>query len=158
MQPGFLLSSDGGSLKGCQNPAAMKKKILIIEDQAPMRRNIALMLQLEGYETVTGENGRAGLEVARKEKPDLILCDVMMPRLDGYGVLQALRADRTISGTPFIFLTARGEKQDQRAGKRTNGIVKDLLTNSASHPHGIKVRLTDGQVGRVQAILENIQE
>jgi len=64
-------------------------KILIIEDQAPMRRNIALMLQMEGYEACTAENGRLGLEAARKERPDLILCDVMMPELDGYGVIAA---------------------------------------------------------------------
>ena len=71
----------------------MKKKILIIEDQAPMRRNIALMLQMEGYQVSTAENGRAGLEVARRERPDLVLSDVMMPELDGYGVVQALRED-----------------------------------------------------------------
>ena len=59
------------------------KKILIIEDQAPMRRNIALMLQMEGCEVCTAENGRIGLETARKEQPDLILCDVMMPEMDG---------------------------------------------------------------------------
>lgn len=64
----------------------MKKKILIIEDQPTMRRNVALMLQLEGYETCTAENGRLGLELARRERPDLVLCDVMMPELDGYGV------------------------------------------------------------------------
>ena len=66
------------------------EKILIIEDQAPMRRNVALMLELEGYDTCTAENGRIGVEVARQEKPDLILCDVMMPELDGYGVVQAV--------------------------------------------------------------------
>jgi DNA-binding response OmpR family regulator len=57
----------------------MAKKILIIEDQAPMRRNLALMLQMEGYETCTAENGRVGLETANAERPDLILCEVMMP-------------------------------------------------------------------------------
>ena len=139
MQPGFLLSSDGGSLKGCQNPAAMKKKILIIEDQAPMRRNIALMLQLEGYETVTGENGRAGLEVARKEKPDLILCDVMMPELDGYGVVQALREDAAHATTPFIFLTAKSDRGDVRIGMNfgaddylTKPVVRDDLLAAVS--------------------------
>ena len=94
----------------------MKKKILIIEDQAPMRRNIALMLQLEGYETVTAENGRTGLEMARKEKPDLILCDVMMPELDGYGVVQGLREEAEFAATPFIFLTAKSDRGDVRIG------------------------------------------
>jgi len=92
------------------------KTILIIEDQADMRENIATILHMEGYEVLEAGDGREGLNVAREDKPDLILCDVMMPKIDGHGVLQALRADRTISGTPFIFLTARGEKQDQRTG------------------------------------------
>lgn len=94
----------------------MAKKILIIEDQAPMRRNVALMLQLEGYQTCVAENGRVGVEVARKERPDLILCDVMMPEMDGHGVIQALREDELFDNTPFIFLTAKSDKNDIRIG------------------------------------------
>lgn len=112
----------------------MKKKILITEDQAPMRRNIALMLQLEGYSVVSAENGRIGLEMARQEKPDLILCDVMMPELDGYGVVQALREDADFSATPFIFLTARSDRSDVRIGMNfgaddylTKPVVRDDL-------------------------------
>jgi DNA-binding NarL/FixJ family response regulator len=93
-----------------------KKKILIIEDQAPMRRNVALMLELEGYTTCVAENGRVGVEVARKERPDLILCDVMMPELDGYAVVQTLREDPSFSNTPFIFLTAKSDRGDVRIG------------------------------------------
>jgi DNA-binding NarL/FixJ family response regulator len=95
---------------------AMAKKILIIEDQAPMRRNVALMLQMEGYETCTAENGREGLEAARRERPDLVLCDVMMPEMDGYAVVQALREDAAFANTPFIFLTAKSERGDVRIG------------------------------------------
>lgn len=94
----------------------MSKKILIIEDQAPMRRNVALMLELEGYKTCVAENGRIGVEVARREQPDLILCDVMMPELDGYGVVQALREDPDLADTPFIFLSAKSDKTDVRVG------------------------------------------
>ena len=90
--------------------------ILLIEDQAAMRENLALMLQMEGYMVVEAENGKIGVEKARKQIPDLILCDVMMPELDGFGVLQALRADSATATIPFIFLTAKGEKLDQRAG------------------------------------------
>jgi len=72
------------------------------------------------------EHGRAGLELARREKPDLILCDVMMPELDGYGVLQALRDDSATVTIPFIFLTAKGEKIDQRAGMNLG--ADDYLT------------------------------
>ncbi|MCB1212549.1 MAG: response regulator, partial [Verrucomicrobiales bacterium] len=94
----------------------MTGKILIIEDQAPMRRNVALMLQLEGYEICTAENGRIGVEVAQKERPDLVLCDVMMPELDGYGVVKALREDPSFATTPFIFLTAKSDSVDVRNG------------------------------------------
>jgi CheY-like chemotaxis protein len=82
-------------------------KILIIEDQAPMRRNIALMLELEGFEVLVAENGRKGLELAKTAVPDLILCDVMMPEMDGHGVVQLLRADPRTATVPLIFLTAR---------------------------------------------------
>lgn len=92
------------------------KTILIIEDQPDMRENLATMLELENYAVLTANDGIQGLATAREEKPDLILCDVMMPKLDGYGMLQRLREDQTIAGTPFIFLTARGEQQDLRAG------------------------------------------
>jgi DNA-binding NarL/FixJ family response regulator len=112
------------------NPA----KILIIEDQAPMRRNVALMLQLEGYQTCTAENGRIGIEVARQEKPDLILCDVMMPEVDGYGVVQTLRGEDAFATTPFIFLTAKSDRADIRIGMNfgaddylTKPVVRDDL-------------------------------
>lgn len=111
-----------------------KHKILIIEDQAPMRRNVALMLQLEGYDTCTAENGRIGIEVARQEKPDLILCDVMMPEVDGYGVVQALRGDAAFATTPFVFLTAKSDRSDIRTGMNfgaddylTKPVVRDDL-------------------------------
>ena len=92
------------------------KKVLVIEDEPEMRRNLLTILRLEKFQAVGAENGRAGLRLAKTEKPDLILCDVMMPELDGYGVLEALRSETETATTPFIFLTARGEKIDQRAG------------------------------------------
>jgi DNA-binding NarL/FixJ family response regulator len=104
----------------------MKKKILIIEDQAPMRRNVALLLEMEGYVTCTASNGREGIEVAKREKPDLILCDVMMPELDGHGVVTVLRADDAFATTPFIFLTAKSDRGDVRAGM--NHGADDYLT------------------------------
>ena len=69
------------------------KKILVIEDESEMRRNLTTILRLEKFHPLPAENGRVGLELAKKERPDLILCDVMMPELDGYGVIAALRAD-----------------------------------------------------------------
>lgn len=102
------------------------KRILVIEDQAPMRRNLALLLELEGFTVLTAADGREGLDVARAEKPDLVICDVMMPELDGYGVVQALRAESATANIPFIFLTAKGEKNDFRAGM--NFGADDYLT------------------------------
>ena len=101
-------------------------KILIIEDQAPMRRNLALMLELEGYDVATAENGRDGLAKVRSFRPQLIVCDVMMPEIDGYAVVQALRADPEFALVPFIFLTAKGDKADLRIGM--NFGADDYLT------------------------------
>ena len=92
------------------------KRILVIEDQAPMRRNIALMLEMEGYEVMTAENGRVGVDTARQKLPHLVICDVMMPELDGHGVVQTLRGEDATATLPFIFLTARSDKSDVRIG------------------------------------------
>src|SRR5689334_15780465 len=92
------------------------KKILVIEDEPEMRRNITALLRYHEFLPLEAENGRLGVAVARREKPDLILCDVTMPELDGYGVLQALQSDTDLGRIPFIFLTAKGEKGDLRSG------------------------------------------
>ncbi len=102
------------------------KRILVIEDEPDMRRNITTVLRLEKYQPLAAENGRAGLEMAKREKPDLILCDVMMPGLDGHGVLRELRADAETALIPFIFLTAKGEKDDLRGGMNLG--ADDYLT------------------------------
>ena len=102
------------------------KKILVIEDEPEMRRNLTTILRLEKFHPLAAENGRVGTELARKERPDLILCDVMMPELDGYGVIAALRADAETAAVPFIFLTAKGEKPDIRAGMNLG--ADDYLT------------------------------
>lgn len=92
------------------------KKILIIEDQAPMRRNLALMLEMEGFDVRVAENGKIGVEMALRHLPDLVICDVMMPELDGHAVVQTLRADPSTATIAFIFLTARSDKSDVRIG------------------------------------------
>lgn len=102
------------------------KKILVIEDEPEMRRNLLTILRLEGYVVVGAENGRIGVELARKNAPDLIVCDVMMPELDGYGVLRELRTDPALERLPFIFLTAKGERPDVRAGMNLG--ADDYLT------------------------------
>jgi DNA-binding NarL/FixJ family response regulator len=107
------------------------KKILVIEDEPEMRRNITALLRYYDYEPIAAENGRTGVETARRENPDLILCDVMMPELDGFGVLQALQADSTLARTPFIFLTAKGEKDDLRSGMNLG--ADDYLTKPVAN-------------------------
>ena len=91
-----------------------------------MRRNLTTVLRLEKFQALPAENGRIGVELAKKKKPDLILCDVMMPELDGYGVITALRADPETVAVPFIFLTAKGEKPDIRVGMNLG--ADDYLT------------------------------
>lgn len=92
------------------------KKILIIEDNFEVRSNLAEILQLSTYETCEAENGKIGVEMAKSEKPDLIICDVMMPVLDGFGVLKILNRDPDLMNIPFLFLTAKAEKVDFRKG------------------------------------------
>lgn len=91
-------------------------KILVIEDVTPLRNDMVEMLRLEGYEVRGAENGVVGLEVAYDFQPDLVVCDIMMPELDGYGVLNALRADIRTRTIPFIFLTAKSERAEVRKG------------------------------------------
>ena len=94
----------------------MSARILIIEDEPRMRRNIATILRMEGYETVEAADGREGLECVRRESPDLILCDILMPEMNGMEVLRELRESADTLRTPFIFLTSRGERGDVRHG------------------------------------------
>src|SRR5690349_12040541 len=92
------------------------KKILLIEDNNEVRENTTEILQLAGYDVVTASNGKIGVELAQKENPDLIICDIMMPELDGYGVLHILSKKPETARIPFIFLTAKTEKSDVRKG------------------------------------------
>ncbi|WP_224998494.1 response regulator [Cesiribacter sp. SM1] len=92
------------------------KKILLIEDNLEIRENIAEILSLANYEVAQAENGKVGVEMAKSQKPDLIICDIMMPQLDGYGVLHLLSKNPDTAGIPFIFLTAKSEKEDFRKG------------------------------------------
>lgn len=133
------------------------KKILVIEDEAETLDNLVLMLEMEGFQPLSAPNGRVGVEIAKRELPDVILCDVSMPELDGYGVLEALRADSATVSTPFIFLTAKGDKRDLRIGMNLG--ADDYLSKPASAEDvlsAINTRLRR-QRENEQATLENIE-
>jgi CRP-like cAMP-binding protein len=92
------------------------KSVLVIEDNNDIRENTAEILLLAGYKTLSAENGKKGVELALRENPDIIVCDIMMPELDGYGVLHLLKKNPETQNIPFIFLTAKTERTDLRKG------------------------------------------
>src|SRR4029453_7290135 len=92
------------------------KSNIVIEDNKGSRENTAEILDLAGYKTFTAENGKKGVDIAMRENPDVIVCDIMMPELDGYGVLHMLRKNENTQAIPFIFLTAKTERSDFRKG------------------------------------------
>lgn len=92
------------------------KTILLIEDDTALRENTAELLELANYKVFTAPNGRIGIEVAKKQLPDIIVCDIMMPEVDGYGVLEAVSLEPSTTHIPFIFLSARTEHKEVRKG------------------------------------------
>ncbi len=102
------------------------KKILLIEDNKDVRENTADILELSDYEVITAENGKVGIEKAQSFNPDVILCDIMMPVMDGYSVLEELGKKTETASIPFIFLTARSERSDLRKGMNLG--ADDYLT------------------------------
>jgi CRP-like cAMP-binding protein/CheY-like chemotaxis protein len=104
----------------------MSQKILIIEDNTDIRENVVEILELAGYTVFEADNGKTGVELAIKNLPDVILCDIMMPELDGYGVLYILNKNPETATIPFIFLTAKAERIDQRKGMEMG--ADDYLT------------------------------
>jgi signal transduction histidine kinase len=138
-------------------------KILVIEDAKDLREDVVEMLNLEGFKAYGAENGLVGVDVARKEHPDLIVCDIMMPELDGYGVLETLRQDPETATIPFIFLTAKAERVSVRQGMVLGAddyltkpfMVKELLESVKTQ---LKKRadLNDVATKRIEDIRENI--
>lgn len=108
----------------------MNKKILVIEDEVQICSNIQQILTFSDFNTITANNGLEGLRLAKTEQPNLICCDVMMPELDGYGVLTALRQDPVTESIPVIFLTAKVDRGDLRQGMELG--ADDYLTKPFS--------------------------
>lgn len=114
-----------------QKPGPTIARIVVIEDEPEMRRNIVRLLRLEGYEAAEAVDGKAGLQLVLDLRPDLVICDVMMPGLDGHAVLRQVRAESTVQSVPFIFLTARADKSDQRGGMNLG--ADDYITKPFSN-------------------------
>jgi len=106
------------------------KKILLIEDNEAIRENTAEILQLAGYDVTTAADGKEGVEKAFAKKPDLVICDIMMPILDGYGVLHMIQKNKDTQNTPFIFVSAKTEHSDIRKGMEIG--ADDYLTKPFS--------------------------
>ncbi len=125
------------------------KKILIIEDDKIMRENTAEILELAQFVVLTAPNGKLGSVMAREQKPDLIICDIMMPELDGYGVLHILSKDPKTASIPFIFLSAKAERSEIRKGMELG--ADDYLTKPFEDTdllNAIEVRLKKSEILR----------
>jgi DNA-binding response OmpR family regulator len=92
--------------------------ILVIEDEHDVRENLQEILEMEDFNVLTAENGKIGLQMAIEHQPSLIICDVMMPELDGYGVITSLRQNPLTIKTPFIFLSAKATDEDRDKGRK----------------------------------------
>src|SRR5687768_9157804 len=128
------------------------KKILLIEDNQEIRENTAEILGLANYKVLEAENGKVGVELAKNEQPDLIICDIMMPQLDGYGVLHMLSKNPATSSIPFIFLTAKSEKEDFRKGMNLG--ADDYLTKPFDDLElldAVEMRLKKNDLFRVES-------
>lgn len=134
------------------------EKILVIEDHSPVRENINQLLVKAGYGVITAESGTKGVELAASLKPDLILCDIMMPGMTGYDVLKHLSCSKSTSSIPFIFLTAKAEMMDLRLGMELGAddyLVKPFKAGDLLK--AIKIRLEKREL-IIQGEKENIQE
>lgn len=132
------------------------KKILVIEDEQTLREDILEILEFENFQTIGAENGTIGVQLARAERPDLIICDIMMPELDGYGVLIDLHSEPSTANIPFIFLTAKTGRSEMRRGMELG--ADDYLTKPFTQPEliaAIKARF-DKQANIVSAYEERL--
>jgi len=122
------------------------KKILVIEDNSDIRENLAELLELQGHKALTASDGRQGVEQILNEIPDLVICDISMPELDGFQVLTIIQNNSHLSSIPFIFLTAKAEKSDIRRGLDVGALhyivkpfTEDQLMNAVNLGLGIGI-------------------
>ncbi len=137
------------------------KKILVIEDELPVRENIIELLTEEKYDVIGASNGVEGVKAAWEHLPDLIICDILMPKLDGYSVLAILSRDKKTALIPFIFLTARTGRDDQRAGMELGAddyVTKPFTREELLNAIVVRMDKQDKMVDQIRRKLEGIRE
>ena len=130
------------------------KKVLFIEDDTVLRENTAELLELANYKVITAANGKIGVVKAKKNRPDIIICDIMMPELDGYGVLQILSKEKITKHIPFIFLSAKNEHSDVRKGMDMG--ADDYLTKPFDESELISA--IESRLAKVMIVKENLNK
>src|SRR5437773_256158 len=125
------LATDKASSESSTGNGKAHKKVLIIDDTDEIRMLISESLKLYGFETLVAADGEQGIKTAKQELPDLIICDIRMPKVDGYATLTALRDAETTATIPFIFLSGASEKIDMRRGMELG--ADDYLTKPFTH-------------------------
>ncbi len=125
-------------------------RVLVIDDEAPLREEVVDMLSFEGYDVISAHDGASGLQQIEVGKPDLIVCDVAMPQMDGYQLLNKVRADPSLSSVPFIFLTAHSDRSFMRYGMELG--ADDYLTKPFTHDELLSAIKTRQQRLMQQAI------
>ncbi len=130
------------------------KKILVIEDEQSVRESILDLLEAEGFAGIGGENGSVGMNLAQEHHPDLILCDVSMPGMDGFSVLREIRQRSNTSGIPFIFLSAKGTKSDVRQGMELG--ADDYLTKPCTATELLGA--ISGRLAKHEAMMERYRQ
>lgn len=147
------------------------RKILVIEDDENIRESLVELLEMKTFQLLSAENGEAGLDLAIRENPDLIICDVMMPGLDGYGVVDRVRKNSELAKVPFVFLSAKAMEQDVQKGMQLGANMYLTKPFRAQELYSVVDRLLDddgankgGGVGlgqlfnRVEALINMLEQ
>lgn len=137
------------------------KTILVIEDNEDIRENVTEILTLSDYNVISAANGKEGIETAQKHKPDLIICDIMMPGVDGYGVLHVLHKDPNTQNIPFIFLTSKSERSDFRAAMEMGAddyITKPFAGNELLNAIESRLKKSEVIMKNLTADMEGLNE
>lgn len=145
----------------------MAARIVVIEDEEGVRSNLVELLTLEGFEVREASNGQVGIQLVREYLPDLVICDVMMPRVDGYGVLATLRQRPATAAIPFIFLTARTTRSDFRQGMAlgaddyvtkpfTTAEILEAIQMRLTKKETLKLNMMQNLVGEFQTAITNL--